>query len=102
MNEGNGSFRKETIYEGPHSAYGSSSLTVVDLNGDGEQDLLYTNGDALDEPFLLKPYHSVQWLENPGKGKFPWIHHPLAPMYGVHKAVAGDLRGVGKMDIVAV
>jgi hypothetical protein len=104
MNEGGGKFRKETIYTAPHPAYGSSGIQLVDLNGDGELDVLYTNGDVLDKPYRLKPYHSIQWLENPGRGqpKFPWEHHPIAPMYGVHRAVAADFRGKGVMDVVAV
>jgi hypothetical protein len=102
LNQGNGKFRKETIYAGPHPAYGSSGIQLVDLDGDGKLDVLYTNGDVLDQPFLLKPYHSVQWLQNPGDGTFPWKHHPITPMYGVHRAVAADLRGNGVKDIVAV
>ncbi len=102
LNEGGGKFRKETIYEGPHPGYGSSGIQLVDMNGDGEIDVLYTNGDVLDKPYLLKPYHGVQWLENPGKGKFPWTHHPLTPLYGVHRAVAGDVNGDGRTDVVAV
>jgi hypothetical protein len=100
LNEGNGQFRKETIYTAPHPAYGSSGIQMVDLNGDGKLDVLYSNGDILDEPFLFKPYHGIQWLEN--KGTFPFVHHPLAPMYGAMRAVAADLTGTGKMDIVAV
>jgi hypothetical protein len=102
LNDGKGHFDKQTIYTGPHPAYGSSGIEVVDMNGDGLPDVLYTNGDVLDKPYLLKPYHSVQWLENPGRGKFPWVHHPLTPMYGVHRAVAADLCGDGRMDVAAV
>jgi hypothetical protein len=102
INEGNSRFRKETIYEGPHPAIGSSGIQLVDLNGDGKIDVLYTNGDTLDKPYLLKPYHSVQWLENPGDGTFPWKHHPITPMYGVHRAVAADFTGTGRNDIIAV
>src|SRR5260370_6830781 len=54
----------------------------------------------MDPPYLLKPYHSIQWLEN--QGRFPFVHHPIAPMYGVHRAVAADFQGNGKLDIVAV
>jgi hypothetical protein len=89
---------------------------VVDLDGDGVKDILvadlghflptddkvdvlYTNGDVMDS-FIPKPYHSVQWLEN--RGKFPFVHHPLTRMYGVHRAVAADFRGTGRKDIVAV
>jgi hypothetical protein len=102
LNEGGGRFRKETIYTAPHPAYGSSGIQLVDLDGDGDLDVLYTNGDILDQPYLFKPYHGIQWLENPGPGQFPWVHHPIAPMYGVHRAVAADLFGTGRKDIVAV
>jgi hypothetical protein len=106
INEGNGKFRKDTLYTGPHPAYGSSGIQLVDINGDKQVDVLYTNGDVLDTPYLLKPYHSIQWLENKGfddKGHMkPFEHHPLAPMYGVHRALAVDLKGTGVKDIVAV
>ena len=102
LNEGGGKFRKETIYTASHPGYGSSGIQLVDLNGDGNLDVLYTNGDVLDLPYLLKPYHSVQWLENPGPGKFPFIHHHLTAMYGVHRAVAADVDGDGRLDVVAV
>jgi hypothetical protein len=100
LNDGHGQFRKETLYTAPHPAYGSSGIQLVDLNGDGRLDVLYTNGDTLDMPYLLKPYHGIQWLENPGR--FPFVHHPIATMYGVHRAVAADFRGNGKKDIFAV
>lgn len=100
INDGKGEFTPKTLYKGPHPAYGSSGIELVDLNGDGKLDVLYSNGDILDEPFLLKPYHSVQWLENKGDLKFE--HHPISPMYGVHRAVAADLLGSGRKDVIAV
>jgi hypothetical protein len=99
LNEGKG-FRKETIWTAPHPAYGSSSIQLVDINGDGKLDVLYTNGDSLDPPFLLRPYHGVQWLEN--QGLFPFRVHPLTSMYGVARAVAADFTGKGRKDILAV
>jgi hypothetical protein len=100
LNEGNGHFRPETIYTGPHPGYGSSGIQLVDLDGDGELDVLYTNGDTLDKPYLLKPYHGVQWLRNPGH--FPFEHHPITPFYGVHRALAARFRGADRLDIAAV
>ncbi|MFL5244553.1 MAG: FG-GAP repeat domain-containing protein [Gemmataceae bacterium] len=99
LNEGNGHFRKETIYSAPHPAYGSSGIQLVDLNGDGMLDVLYTNGDSMDSNYL-KPFHGVQWLEN--RGTFPFVHHPLTTMPGVMRAVAADLDGDGLLDVAAV
>jgi hypothetical protein len=99
INEGGGRFRKETIYTGPHPAYGSSGIQLVDLAGNGRLDVLYTNGDLMDSG-LAKPYHSVQWLEN--RGTFPFVHHHLTSLYGVYRAVAADFDGKGLKDIVAV
>ncbi|MDB5309320.1 MAG: repeat protein [Gemmataceae bacterium] len=100
LNDGAGGFRKQTLYAAPHPGYGSSGIQLVDLNADGKLDVLYTNGDILDEPYLLKPYHGVQWLENTGGLKFE--HRPIAPMYGAHNAVAADFFGTGRPAVVAV
>jgi hypothetical protein len=101
LNQGGGEFRKEIIFRAHHPGYGSSGIQLVDMNGDGHTDVLYTNGDTLDSPHLLKPYHGVQWLENPGTETFPWKRHEVAAMYGAHRALAADISGQGRMDIVA-
>jgi hypothetical protein len=99
LNEGGGKFHKETIYTAPHPVYGSSGIQLVDLDGDGDLDVLYTNGDSLDSS-MLRPEHGVQWLEN--QGHFPFKHHHLAYLYGAMRAVAADFRRNGRKDIVAV
>src|SRR5262249_21185156 len=93
-------FRKETVFAAPHPTFGSNGIQLIDMNGDGRLDVLYTNGDSLDAPYLLKPYHGVQWLEN--KGSFPFEHHRLADMYGIGRAVAADFAGTGRLDVAAV
>jgi VCBS repeat protein len=98
LNDGKGGFRKEVIDQAPHPAWGSSGLSLVDLDGDGDLDVLVTNGDMLDD-FLLKPYHSIRWLEN--RGRFPFVPHELVTLPGVHRARAVDLDGDGDLDIVA-
>ena len=99
LNEG-GRFRKETLFTAQHPAYASSGAELVDFNGDGKLDVLYINGDTLDPINLLKPYGSVQWLEN--RGTFPFVHHPLSQLYGAIHATAADFTGKGSKDIVAV
>lgn len=100
LGDGKGGFTKKPLYSAPHPGWGSSGIQLVDLNGDGKLDVLYSNGDILDEPYLLKPYHSIAWLENRGDLKFE--HRTIAPMYGAHNAVAGDFFGTGRPGIVAV
>jgi hypothetical protein len=100
LNEGNGQFRKEQIFSAPHPAYGCSGIELVDMDGDKDLDLLLTNGDVLDRPYILKPYHGVQWLEN--SGSYPFEHHSIAAMFAASKAVAADLDGDDDMDVVAV
>ncbi len=99
LNQGNFRFRPEVIYTAPHPACGSSGIQLVDLDGDGDQDVLYTTGDAMDNN-LMRPEHGVHWLEN--RGRFPFAHHRLATLCGAHRAVAADFDGDGDLDVVAV
>lgn len=98
LNQGEGQFKQETIYQASDPAYGSSSISLVDLDQDHDLDLLYTNGDTMDS-FELRPSHSVQWLEN--KGTFPFQHHPIAKLTGAYGATHGDFDGDGDIDVAA-
>ncbi len=98
LGDGRGGFRRETIDAAPHPGWGSSGLSLVDLDGDGDLDALVTNGDMLDD-FLVKPYHGIRWLEN--RGTFPWTAHEIAGLAGAARARAADLDGDGDLDVVA-
>ncbi len=98
LNEGGGRFTPRVISPAHDPAFGSSGFELADLDGDGDLDILYSNGDTFDSK-LVKPYHGVQWLEN--RGAFPFVEHRLADLAGAYKAVAGDLDQDGDLDIVA-
>src|SRR5207248_7773985 len=78
-------------------AFGINGLQLVDLDGDGDLDVLLTNGDALDAPYLAKPYHGLTRLEN--RGSYPFTPHRLADCYGAGSPVAADFDGNGLLDV---
>ena len=98
LNTGNFDFEPKVIYAAPHPNWGSSGIQVVDLDGDGDLDVILTHGDTFDDG-LVKPYHGIQWLEN--TGTYPFVEHTLAQMPGVVAPRAVDLDGDGDLDIVA-
>jgi hypothetical protein len=98
LNAGSGAFTRQTIDTASHPAFSSNGIQLVDLDGDGDLDVLATNGDVLDRR-LLKPYQGIRWLEN--RGEYPFVSHTLDAIYGVSRAVAGDLDGDGDLDIAA-
>jgi hypothetical protein len=100
INEGGGQFRRETIYSAPHPTFGCNGVQLVDLDGDGKLDVLLTNGDSLDAPYLLKPYHGLTWLRN--EGRYPFTPHRLADCYGAGSPVTADFDGNGLLDIALV
>ncbi len=96
---GDGTFTMERLLRFPPS-YGSTSMQVIDLNGDGHPDIVYTNGDAADFPGPTKPYHGIHIFLNDGRGKY--AEKFFFPMPGAYKAIAGDFRGHGRIDIAAI
>jgi len=99
INEGGGRFRDVLLFRASAPSFGMSGMEVVDLDGDGDWDVLFTNGDNLDQASMVpRPYHGVQWLENRGGLRFEW--HDLLRSYGAYCARAADLNGDGRLDVV--
>ena len=98
VNRGDGSFEKKLIFAAEGPSFGSSGIQIVDFDGDGDSDVVYTNGDTLDS-FSVKPYHAIHWLEN--QGTFPFQQHVLTNLPGVMRALAVDMDEDEDLDIVA-
>ncbi|MBW2096673.1 MAG: VCBS repeat-containing protein [Deltaproteobacteria bacterium] len=100
-NDGKGRFKTRLIYGSTNEDFGSSGISLADLDMDGDPDILYTNGDAFDYiPPGPRPWHGVQWLENKGKGSFEY--HRIGDFPGAYAANAADVDGDGDLDVVAV
>ena len=71
VNAGSGRFTPRLLWGATNPDFGSSWLSVVDLDRDGDPDLLYANGDAFEyAPPNSRPWQGIQWLENRGKFRF--------------------------------
>ncbi len=98
-NDGRGNFTNKIIFGSTNEDYGSSGISLCDLNRDGRLDVLYTNGDgfAYADPGQ-RPWHGLQWLENRGHGLFKF--HRIGNVPGAYSPVGVDLNGDGATDIV--
>jgi hypothetical protein len=97
-NQGKGKFSEKTVLRFP-PVFGSSYFELADVNKDGFQDILLTNGDNWDYSSINKNYHGVHLYLNDKKDNFreAWFY----PLYGASKAVARDFDNDGDLDIAA-
>jgi len=101
INDGKGKFEPRMIYGSTNEDFGSSGISMVDLDRDGDPDILYTNGDAFDYiPPGPRPWHGVQWLEN--KGNLQFDYHRIGDFPGAYFANAVDVDRDGDLDVAVV
>lgn len=101
LNDGSGGFKAQTVYAAPLPSFGTAAFQLADIDRDGDLDIVLANGDILDPPTLLKPYHGMQWLENTGKGT-TFTHHRIGDLCGVMASTVADFDGDGDLDIIGV
>ncbi|RLD57587.1 MAG: VCBS repeat-containing protein [Bacteroidetes bacterium] len=101
INDGSGNFRMKLLWGSDNEDFGSSGISLYDLNQDGKLDILYANGDAFDYiPPEGKPWHGLQWFEN--KGNLEFEYHRLCDLVGAYSLRAGDADKDGDLDLFAV
>ncbi|MGW8315131.1 MAG: FG-GAP repeat domain-containing protein [Bacteroidales bacterium] len=101
INDGNGEFKPNLLFGSSNQDYGSSGIALSDLDQDGDEDILYTNGDAFDYiPPQGRPWHGVQWLENQGDLQFEF--HRICNFTGATNVRSADIDNDGDLDLFAV
>jgi hypothetical protein len=101
INNGSGDFQAKRLWGSSNQDYGSSGISICDADKDGDEDILYTNGDAFDYiPPQGRPWHGVQWLEN--KGNLVFEFHRLCSFTGATNIRPADIDRDGDVDFFAV
>ncbi|HSN50257.1 MAG TPA: VCBS repeat-containing protein, partial [Bacteroidales bacterium] len=101
LNDGKGNFSSRLIYGSNNEDFGSSGILMNDFDQDGDEDILYTNGDAFDYiPPQGKPWHGVQWLEN--KGNMNFVFHRICNFAGAYNARTVDIDRDGDLDLFCI
>ena len=102
-NHGSGNFSIESLYSANVTHYGMSGIKAVDIDLDGDKDLVFTNGDTMDfdTPQGVNPneLHGVAWLENDGSGAFEY--HDIVRNWGAYDTAIVDFDNDGDLDIIA-
>jgi hypothetical protein len=101
INDGKGQFQPNLLFGSSNQDYGSSGISLCDLDQDGDEDILYTNGDAFDYmPPQGRPWHGVQWLENMGNLNFEF--HRICNFTGATNVRPADFDNDKDLDLMAV
>ncbi len=99
-NSGSGMFTDQTLARLPSDSDRTNAVLLADVDGDGDLDLVYGNGDP-----AFGSQAGVQQdrlLQNNGAGVFADVtptHMPIAPEF-TDCLVAGDVDGDGDLDLL--
>ncbi len=103
-NDGFGNFTSEILFDADTTFFGMSGINVVDVENDGDKDILFTNGDVLDGDFPedenLWDYHGLSIIENLGNGEFDYQR--LIAFTGAYDSAMFDIDNDGVEEIVIV
>ena len=99
VNKGRGEFETRNILLFSPVA-GSTFFEMVDFNGDGKKDIVYTCGDNADYSNVFKNYHGIYVYIN--QGNFSFKQEYFFPLHGAFKALARDFDDDGDLDIAAI
>jgi len=82
------------------SVFGSSFMEVADLNKDGFDDIIVSNGDNADYSRSKKAFHGVHLYLNDGRNNYK--EKFFYPAYGASKTVARDFDQDGDLDLAMI
>jgi len=103
-NDGTGNFTSESLHHSNLTYYGMSGLSIADLDKDGDNDIVFTNGDTMDfdipEGVDPNQLHGVAWLENDGAGGFSY--HDITRNWGAYDTAITDIDNDGDLDMVLI
>lgn len=100
-NSGRGQFTAKRIFGASNEDFGSSWISVADLDKDGDVDVVYSNGDAFDyAPPTGRGWNGLQWLEN--RGGLMFRYHRIGDFAGASSPQPVDMDGDGDMDVALV
>jgi hypothetical protein len=101
LGDGRGGFRPQMLWGSTNQDFGSSWISMADMDGDGDPDIVYSNGDAFEyAPPNSRPWQGVQWLENQGELKFELRR--IVDLQGAAGPEAVDIDQDGDLDVMVV
>ncbi|MHA8057899.1 FG-GAP repeat domain-containing protein [Aquirufa nivalisilvae] len=99
INKGQGIFVEKPLLQFD-SVFGSSYMEVADMNKDGYDDIIVSNGDNADYSRSKKAFHGVHVYLNDGRNNFKEGY--FYPSYGASKTVARDFDQDGDLDLAMI